>query len=127
MRAAPLLPASSACHAVSTSLPTGMVNPTPVITTRLSCAKLLDALFFQVLDGITDRLQAFCILVRDFDAELFFERHYEFDCVERVGAEIFYERSFGRDLVGLDTQLVDNDLFDFAIDVRHGKSPLSVR
>src|SRR5437016_1057837 len=50
--------------------------------------------------------------MRPSHAELFFERHDELDSVERIGSQIFHERCFGRDLVGVDSELFDDDCFD---------------
>ena len=61
-------------------------------------------------DHIANRLELFSFLVRDFNIELFFEGHHKLDGVEGVGAEIFDELGFRVDLVGIDAELVDDDV-----------------
>src|SRR5690606_35809175 len=139
---APLLPSSKAFHVVGTSLPTGVTSPTPVTTTRcphrlrvcipclrdrstrygrpppLSLARAL--VLLQVTDRVADGLELLGLLIRDLDAELLLERHDQLHRIQRISAEILDEGRFGRHLLGLHPQLVDNDLLDLRLDaVRH--------
>ena len=61
-------------------------------------------------------MEFFGFFVGDFDGEFFFESHDEFDGVEGVGAEVFDEAGGEDDLLGVDAQLVDDDVTDFIID-----------
>src|SRR6202171_3418091 len=123
MRSTPLLPASRACHTESVVLPTEQIKPMPVTTTRLAevLAKLLA--YFGVLADVVDSIRhganLLRILVGDFDIEGLFEGHHKLDGVERIGAQVIHERSAGRDLALVHTQLLDNNLFHFFINGCH--------
>ena len=52
-----------------------------------------------VFDDIADGLEFFGLLIRDFVAEFLFQRHDQFDRVQRVSAQILDELGFGGDLV----------------------------
>ena len=56
-------------------------------------------------------LELLGFFIRDFDVKFFFECHDEFDGVERVGTEIFDEFGFGGHLIGIDAELIHNDVF----------------
>src|SRR5678816_4510454 len=98
MFAMPLLPASRFFQPSSTLLPTGLIRPSPVTTTRRAfieesrdrSGRLL--VLRRVVDRELDGGDLLGFLVRDLDPELVLERHHEFDRVERVGAEISDER-----------------------------------
>src|SRR6202022_3479438 len=115
IRSTPLLPASRACHTESVVLPTAQIRPMPVMTTRLSklLAKLLACLrvFADVVDGIRHGANLLRIFIGDFDIEGLFEGHHELDSIERIGTQVVYERSAGRDLALVHAQLLDNNLF----------------
>src|SRR5208337_796515 len=119
MRSTPLLPASRACHTASVVLPTEQIRPMPVMTTRL--AKLLTRLrvLADVVDGIGHGANLLRILVGDFDIEGLFKGHHELDSIERIGAQVIHERSAGRDLALVHTQLLDDNLFHFFINGCH--------
>src|ERR1700687_65562 len=123
MRLTPLWPASSACHTEAVVLPTAQIKPMPVMTTRLAevLAKLLARfrVLADVVDGIGHGAYLLRILVGDFNIEGLFEGHHEFDGVERIGAQVIHERSAGRDLALVHTQLLDNNLFHFFINGCH--------
>src|ERR1700682_3749437 len=123
MRSTPLLPRSGPCRTESVVLPTEQIRPMPVMTTRLSklLAKLLACLrvLADVVDGIRHGANLLRILVGDFDIEGLFEGHHELDRIERIGAQVVHERSAGRDLALVHTQLLDNDLFHFFINGCH--------
>src|SRR3954463_2776072 len=67
--------------------------------------------FLDVLNGLADGLDLLRGVVRNVDVELFFELHHEFDRVERVGAQIVYERRFRSDLFPVDAQVIGDDVF----------------
>ena len=67
---------------------------------------------FDIVDRVLDGGDLFRRIVRDFDAEFFFERHHQFDDVEAVGAQIVDEARFLGDLVGFDTQMLDDDFLN---------------
>src|SRR3546814_7649655 len=58
-------------------------------------------------------------LVGDLALEFFFERHHQFDGVERVGTEVVDEGSAVADLFFLDAQLFDDDFLDAFFDAAH--------
>ena len=78
---------------------------------------------FRVLADVIDRVlygaDFFRILVGNFDFEGFFERHYQFDGVQRVGAKIVHERSGGGHFALVHSQLFHNDLFYLFINGCH--------
>lgn len=90
---------------------------------------LLLAALFDILDDVADRLELFGILIRNFHPELFFERHDKLDRIKRVGSQIFDERGCRGDLLGIDSQLLDDDVFDFFFNgfFRHGGDDLVAR
>src|ERR1019366_4090650 len=99
--------------------PREQIRPIPVMTTRR--AKLLARfrVLADVVDGIRHRANLLRILVGDFDIEGLFEGHHQLDGVERIGAQVVHERSAGRDLALVHTQLLDNNLFHFFINGCH--------
>src|SRR5271165_1162192 len=109
MLSTPLLPASSAGHTSATLLPTAQMIPIPVTTTRrlklLRSFRVCVDVVHRVLHG-ADFLR---LLVGNLDLESLFERHDQLDRVERIGAEVVHERSFGCHLALVDPQLLHND------------------
>src|SRR6185312_1423000 len=93
MRVTPLLPARRFCQVSSVVLPTAEISPIPVTTTRL--CKLLSAfrVLADVVDGVFYGADLLGILIGDLDVEGLFECHYQFNRVERIGAEVIHERS----------------------------------
>src|SRR5580765_670143 len=79
-----------------------------------------------VVVRIAHALNLFGVFVRDFDAELFFETHYQLDRVERIRAEVVDESRIGRYFVFIDPKFVNNDLFYFSFDlwIGHSFAPL---
>src|ERR1700738_920581 len=81
------------------------------------------ALGFDVRASVVDSLlygrDLLGFLVRNFHAEFVFQRHHEFDGVERVGAEVVHERCFVLDLSFGDAQLFRDDLLDALFDIVH--------
>src|SRR4051812_11607170 len=94
MGPAPDLPSSRRDHVVSTPQPSGVTNPSPVMTTRRRAfigahAAGLKAEFarsalglFDEFHGVADGHDGLCCIVRNFDAEFFLERHDQLDRVE---------------------------------------------
>ena len=76
-------------------------------------------MFADVLHGIRHGANLLRILVGDFNIEGLFEGHHELDGIERVGTQVVHERSAGRDLTFVHTQLLDNNLFHFFINGCH--------
>ena len=67
--------------------------------------------FLDVVQSFPDRQNFFRVFVGDFDPELFFEGHYQLDRIERVGAKVFHEAGFERDLILLDSELLTDNFF----------------
>src|SRR3569833_306080 len=78
--------------------------------------------FFDVLVGIADGRDLLGRIVGNLDADLFLERHHQFDDVETVGAQIVDEAGVGGHLVGFDAEVLDNDLLHAFGGVAHEKS-----
>src|SRR5262245_65148760 len=121
----PDLPLRMLSQARATVDPTGETMPRPVTTTRrrfMRCLRWwaqpatgrtgawrprlrgLAAVRLDVVEDVLEGHDLLGFLVRDVDLELFFERHHQFDGVQRVGAKVFDERGLRRDLVFADAQ-----------------------
>src|SRR5690606_8891895 len=72
-----------------------------------------------VVDRLLHRGDLLGFLVGDLALELVFERHYQFDGVERIRAEVVDEGRACADLLVLDAQLFDHDLLDAFFDAAH--------
>src|SRR5687768_2967375 len=95
----PDLPATMFDQAVATPIPTGEMMPRPVMTAlRLAkgipCAGTGDLLEvgLDVFGSLLHGGDFLGLLVRNFAFEFLFQRHHEFDRVERVRAEVIHER-----------------------------------
>ena len=75
------------------------------------------AVFFDVANNVANGLKLLGFFVRNVDSEFFFERHDEFDGIKRVGSKVFNELGFGGDLLGVYSELLDDDVPDFVSDV----------
>ena len=64
---------------------------------------------FDELDGVADRQDRIRCIIGNFDAELFFECHDQFDGVERVRAQIVDEACAFRNLFGIDAKMINNN------------------
>src|SRR5436309_5424952 len=125
----PLWPAHSACQFTSVPIPSDDTRPMPVTTTRLfgilfsssepaegsrpradPCAGrglfLRLGVRLDVLDGFLHARDLLGVLVGDLDAELLFERHHQFDGVERIGSEVVDERGIRRHLFLIHAELL---------------------
>src|SRR5208283_515752 len=68
------------------------------------------------------------LLIGDLDLESLFKRHDQFNRVQRIGAEVIHERSFGRYLALVHAQLLHNDLlYAFLYGSHEVSNLLSVR
>ena len=74
----------------------------------------------QVRHGITNGAQLLGIFIGNIDVEFLFEFHHQFHNVQRVGAEVFDEARFGRELLALHAELFFNDILDLRRLIRHG-------
>src|ERR1043165_2293114 len=61
------------------------------ILQRKRAGLLLGLLVFDVLDHVADGLQFLRVFVGNFYREFLFERHYQFDDIERIRAQILDE------------------------------------
>src|ERR1700758_164928 len=88
MRATPLLPASKPCHTSGVVFPTPQIRPSPVTTTLRP--KLLTAfrMLADIVDGVLHGADFFRILVGNLDVKSLFESHDQFDCVQRIRAQV---------------------------------------
>src|SRR5512134_3607773 len=67
------------------------------------------AMGFDIGNDILDGLDLFRVLVRNLHFILFFERHHEFDDVQRVSPQIFDKGGLGGHLVRANSQLFAHD------------------
>src|SRR5918993_2371766 len=138
----PERPLTMPSQVLARSLPSGETMPIPVTTTRrMRCSRsspnargrIRGPVFctvpadtsgldvrLDVIDGLLHRGDLLGLFVRDLALEFFFERHDQFDGVERVGAEVVDERSAIGHFLFLDAELFDDDLLDAFFDAAHG-------
>src|SRR5436190_13473076 len=109
----------------STPVPTGVMAPIPVMTTRGrwlmagSRASSADAeLRRDEVDRLTDRLHGLHLVLRDLDAPLLLEREHRLDEVERVGVEVLLEPGVGHDLRLVHGELLGEHLLHPGLDLR---------
>jgi hypothetical protein len=100
----------------------------PFVTTAPSAAPADLALFggrsfFKKLYRVADRHDRLGLIVRDFDAELFFKSHDKLNRVERIGAKVVDEIGVVDHFVGLNAEMFDNDLFYALSDIAHFVRP----
>src|SRR5208337_4234957 len=119
MRATPLLPASTACHTSPVVLPTPQIRPMPVTTTLRPKLLATFRVLGDVIDGVLHGADFLRILVRNLDVEGFFESHYQFDGIERIGAQVVHKGSAGGDFALVHAQLLYDNLFHFLINGCH--------
>src|SRR5258705_4688096 len=114
--AMPLWPALIPAQFASVPIPSDDTSPMPVTTTRrLLVMSLLLGLGVRldIFDGFLHASNLLGILVRNFDAELFLERHHELDGVERVGAQVVHKRRVRRHFLLVDSELLHDDALHF--------------
>src|SRR5947208_8270768 len=115
---APDRPAMRPSQVLWTLVPSGVTVPRPVIATRRRI-RLFPHLLVQVLQRLPYRAQLLGLLVGDVDVEFLLEGHDQFDGIEAVSAQILHEARVGRELVALDPQLFDDDVFDLLFELLH--------
>src|SRR6266542_3234051 len=82
-------------------------------------------ILLDVADGVAHRGDLLRVLVGDLEVELLLESHDQLDRVERVGAQVLDELRVGIDVVLLDSELLDDDLFHPLLDrLCHEHPPL---
>src|SRR5215470_1177584 len=130
----PDVPASMAFQFFSTPVPSAVMSPVPVTTTRRfgmgerpipgPWVTLL-LVGVDVVDGVTDSLDVLGLLVGDLDLELLLHRHHQLDDVQAVRAEVLDEGGLGLDLVLPHAELVGDDVLDLGLDCRrrHARIP----
>src|SRR4029453_380414 len=117
----PERPASRLAQPSATVLPTGLISPRPVMTTRRRMGEPDSGLL--VLHCVVDRQlhggDLLRLFIGDLDAELVLEGHHQFHRVERVGAEVGHEGFLVGD-VGLGhAELLGDDFLDTGFDIAH--------
>mmetsp|Transcript_1253 Transcript_1253/g.3603 ORF Transcript_1253/g.3603 Transcript_1253/m.3603 type:complete len:215 (+) Transcript_1253:610-1254(+) len=138
--AMPERPARILAQPSATLLPTGLIRPRPVTTTRrrvMQCGSescksrrprglQQEASGLLVLDGVVDRQlhggDLLGLFVRDLDAELVFEGHHQFHGVQRIGAQVGNESLFVRDVGFRHAELLGDDFLDSCFDIAHDSS-----
>src|ERR1700712_3853807 len=75
--------------------------------------------FFDELYGVANREDGIGGIVRNFNAELFFEGHDKFDGVERVRTEVIDEAGALDNLVGVDAKMINNNFLHAFCDIAH--------
>src|SRR4249920_1671162 len=126
MLAMPERPASRLAQPSATVLPTGLMRPSPVTTTRRRLMMSARSGSLLVLHGVVDRQlhrgDLLGLFIGDLDAELVFERHHQFDRVEGIGTEVGDE-GLVVDHIGFgNAELLSNDFFDTCFDIAHDSS-----
>ena len=70
-----------------------------------------------VVDSLLNGRDFLGVFVRDFALELFFQRHHEFDGIQRVGTQIIDKGSVFRHVLFLGAELLGDDFFNAFFDV----------
>src|ERR1700694_3598834 len=92
-------------------------NSDESLTAAARCAAALRlGAFFDVVDDVADGLQFLSVFVRHFHGKFFFERHHQFHDIERIGAQVLDKRRLRRDLLGVYSELLDDDVLDLFLD-----------
>src|SRR5690606_33082527 len=74
------------------------------------------------VNGIADGLDFFGSIVRDFDVEFLFERHYQLDRVEGVSAQIINKAGGFGYFTFINAQMLNDDLLHAFGNITHGYS-----
>src|SRR5450432_3047702 len=77
-----------------------------------------------VVDSLLHRRDLLGFFVRNLGLEFLFERHHEFDRIERIRPEIVHERRLVLDFGFVDAQLLGDDLLDALFYIFHAFSPI---
>jgi hypothetical protein len=83
-----------------------------------------------VLHDVADGEELLRVAVGYFYAKFFFKSHDELDDVEGVGTQVLDKFGFGCDLLRVDAELFNDDVFDFLVDgffAHSGIAPVFVR
>ena len=86
-------------------------------------------MLFNVVISVAHALYFLCVFVRNFDAEFLFKTHHQLDRIQRVGAQVIYEARIWSDFIFINAKLINDDLFDFILDLLIGLAvfaPLSI-
>src|SRR5262249_3204152 len=109
IKAIPLCDVFRASQDSSVPTASGVTRPTPVTTTLrdkyllpVRRRRLLFGLAFDVFDGVFDRSNLLRVFVGNLELEGFFESHYQFHDVQRIGAQVVHERGVVIDLAFID-------------------------
>lgn len=90
---------------------------------RMSSTKeSLSGVLFDVVDCLLNGSDFFSFFVRNFALEFFFKRHNEFNGVQRIGAQIIYERGVIGDIF-FNAQLLRNNFFYSLFNITHNYYP----
>src|ERR1700684_3539840 len=74
---------------------------------------------FEELDGVAHGQNGFRRVIGNLATKFLFESHDELDRIEAIGAEIIDEAGVIRDLVGLDAQMLPDDLLSPLANITH--------
>src|SRR5579859_6075595 len=104
------------------------MNRVPTNTRKVHPGKYrakLAQVFYYIIIGLLHRSDLLSVLVGNLYLEFLFERHDKLNEVERIGVEVFDERGAGNNLTLINTQLVNNNLFESFGNSRHYFTSLS--
>src|SRR3984957_8203852 len=74
---------------------------------------------FEEFDGVADGQNGFGRVIGNLATKFLFERHDELDRIEAIGAEMVDRAGVIRDLVGLDAQMLHDDLLYPLANITH--------
>src|SRR5215208_1641757 len=77
-------------------------------------------MLIDIVISVPHALNLLSIFVGNLNAKLFFKTHHEFDRVQRIRAEVVDESGIRRDLILIDTKLIDDNLFYLVLDLLIG-------
>jgi hypothetical protein len=79
------------------------------------------AVCIDIINSLLDGRNFLGFLVRNLTFKLFFERHYEFNRIERIGAKIVDEGGAVSNVVFVYPQLLNNNLLNALLNVVHSE------
>src|SRR5688572_3144339 len=97
---------------------TGAAGSRSTLKTAIRRPSALGVLF-EELDGVADGQNGFSCVIRNLATEFLLKGHDELDGVEAVGTKVVDEACRFRNLVGLNAQMLYDDLFDPLADITH--------
>src|SRR5215831_14097844 len=83
----------------------------PTARAAASTSRLPGGLSLEVVQRVAHGSELVRVLVGNIDAEFLFQRHDEFNNVQRVRSEVLDELGLGRQLLGVHLELLGDDLF----------------